>query len=707
MLAPNPLLQQLIESTIPVYPSVTGLHQPVTAKSLALFLYALGWAWILLIACTGWGRFTGKLVRVRSLPASVACSLGIAVFLFLGGLLNLMHGINSFVIFSLVAIGLLFYLYLRKERPEQYRWKGFWTQASPTARMLLITALLILIFRVAGTVRLAQFNVSDDSAAYLALPQKMLATHHFAADSFSERRNTSSLGGSYFLQNLVLSATSLPHVAMADRTLGLILTAGVVLDLGIALELSVFQISLLELLVFLVPQETFNLTFIILPVSLLLGIVWLISRAVDECIENPISYVFLAGAMGGATILLKSTYLPVVAALSIIPYLLLLALKKPKFALQLSFIAGLGVLAVLICWMIAMKLTSGTYLFPILGRGLDYSRYGLFHVGSRFPSERSLGKIFLQGFVLLIFAYIQLLSKPRTKQSRLCSAVLISCALSIIAINYETSADSIWRYNFPQFFTAVIVFYAASAAIVRYRQSRLSRLAFYLGIASMLSMIFYYDIAGRKPEPFHEIASEIMNQQPLVSGLSDRALTGPILRAEYRNVEAAIPQGDGVLEHVAYSFLFNYRSHDIRIMDWAGASAPLPGWPFRQDSSHIRKYLAQNSIRYVIFDYRYALQNDAGMCQDLTGPNRFSQWLRQQLWMNILVDDQLNQMMLRYRSIYNDGNIAVIDLTKPVPDHPIEEQIVTIDTDVDTVCSVIAYRYFAVHPMLLDVVGQR
>ena len=60
-------------------------------------------------------------------------------------------------------------------------------------------------------------------SGYLVFPQKMLATHHFAADPFSDRRVISSLGGSYILQAFVIAATSLSNIGMADRTLGLIL----------------------------------------------------------------------------------------------------------------------------------------------------------------------------------------------------------------------------------------------------------------------------------------------------------------------------------------------------------------------------------------------------------------------------------------------------------------------------------------------------
>ena len=106
----------------------------------------------------------------------------------------------------------------------------------------------------------------------------MLDMHHFAADPFSDRRVISSLGGSYMLQAFVIAATSLANIGMADRTLGLILIFFALLELGMAFGLSPSEIAAMELIAFLVPQETFNLTFTILPIALFLAMIWIISH---------------------------------------------------------------------------------------------------------------------------------------------------------------------------------------------------------------------------------------------------------------------------------------------------------------------------------------------------------------------------------------------------------------------------------------------
>ena len=154
MLAPYPIVEQLKNYHFPEYPTVTGLPQPITAHSLGEFFGALAWGALLLVAFAGWGRTTGRLFRVQRLPASVACSLGIATIIFIGGWLNLLHLIYPSFFFVLVAIGLALYLWLRSERLEEYGWLSFWNNSSRWSQLLVVITIVILMARVAATAEL-------------------------------------------------------------------------------------------------------------------------------------------------------------------------------------------------------------------------------------------------------------------------------------------------------------------------------------------------------------------------------------------------------------------------------------------------------------------------------------------------------------------------------------------------------------------------
>ena len=164
------LAQTLTNLNLAPYPTVTGLLQPITTRSLASFAGALLWAWLLLVSFTGWGRLTGRLFRGLRLPASVACALGIAVIVFLGSWLNLLHAIYPSVLFAITGVGLLLYGASRRQRPEEYRWLHFWKNSSRGSKILIVIALLILVLRIAATVRLSEFRIPDDGSGISRIP---------------------------------------------------------------------------------------------------------------------------------------------------------------------------------------------------------------------------------------------------------------------------------------------------------------------------------------------------------------------------------------------------------------------------------------------------------------------------------------------------------------------------------------------------------
>jgi len=706
MLAPdptvNPLIQLLIDYHFPAYPSVTGLQQPITARSLAGFFGALAWAWLLLVAFTGWGRLAGKLARVERLPASIACSLGIAAVIFIGGFLNLAHLIDRSVLFGVAGLGVLLYGSLLGERAEKYRWSQ-WRSVAPSprtwAQVLLVAAVAILALRVAAMVRISEFDAIDDGSAYLAFPGNLLAYHHLAPGPFSDRHIISSVGGGYVLQAMVLAATTLGNIGMADRVFGLVLLLAALWDLGIVFGLSLEQIALLEFLAFLVPQQTANLTYIVLPTVLLLSLLWFIFQTPEEVSGKAWRYAVLAGAIGGATVALKSTFLPCVGSFCLVPYVVMLWRRK-RLAFGLPIVAGAGALIVMAAWMLALKHSSGTYLYPVLGRGLDYSSYGIFHSFKIARTPRTVIKLFLHAVALFALAVVLVLFRWKSRRVLFGLSVLAGSALGITAFNLAAGGDSIWRYDFPQFFSAILIYFAVLAALSQGSlDTPKKKMAIGLAVVSMLGCVIYYDLAGTHPQLFRQARWESSRYLGALQGsLSGRSLSSPAIAGQYRAINAALPVDGATLENLADPFRLDQQAHRVLLMDWAGAAGPAPGWPFGKDATAVAKYLQHNSVRYVAYDRRYGRWMDASSCQVLERPQRYSAELYVLFWMTLLTHDQLNHLLERYQSLYDDGQIAVVDLTRPLKNALPEGAVWSIDTNKEAMCSTVMERYLK-HPL--------
>ena len=690
------IMREYFHDDLPVYPSVTGLPQPITTHSLLALIGALALCCLLLISFTGWGRLTTKLFRLPPLPTSVACALGIASVLFLGGWINLVQGIRIEVLAAIVLIGLGSYALLRRETPEENRWRNFIARATPTARWIFLAAFLVCAIKLAATIRTCLFNVPDDASAYLAFPQKMLATHSFAFDPFSDRRIISSLGGGYFLQTFFIAATGLTHVGMADRTAGLLLLVVALYDLGVLFQLAAWQIALMELLAFSSPQEADNLTYVILPLPLLLASVWLLRKVWDSPERSAqLRYAILSGGISGATVCLKSTYVPIAGMLAITVYLFAYFRKSTARLLLLFAATTLSTFLVLAAWMLAMHHASGTYLFPVLGHGFDYSHYGTVPTLPRFPTSRTIIKVFLQAIALLILSLTATaLAQPRS-QLRFALSILAASIVAITAFNYKTGGDFIWRYNYPQFFLAILVFYCTCIAIVnRSPDAKRSRAMLLLGVLSLTGMLFYYDVAGSDPRPFRDLRSNTGDlHKGLQASLSGRELESPAIQMEYTRVQNSIPAGATALEDTGYSFSFDFSRNRIFIMDWPGASAPPPGWPYGASANRLATFLKNNSVQYVIFDYNYAENIDVIVCDTLELPRKTSAEGRELSKLDVLTHGQMHSLLHSYRTIYDDGKIAVIDLNQITDPVAASRPNWTFQDDEDTVCRTVLQRY--------------
>ncbi len=500
----------------------------------------------------------------------------------------------------------------------------------------------------------------------------------------------------YWLQTFILAATSLANIGMADRTLGLLLLFAAVWDFGIAFGLPVEQIAVVEFIAFLVPQPTANLTFVILPIALLLALLWFIFQTDSEGSTYPWRHALLAGAIGGAAVALKSTFLPCVASFCLVSYLMIHWRRKNK-AFGLPLIAGLGAIVVLAAWMLAMRHTAGTFLFPVLGHGLDHTKVGVFGSFKIAKTPRTIIKLFLQGCVLLALGFGAFSLRIRDRRSLFCLSVMIGAAFGITAFNLAAGGDSIWRYGFPQFFSAILIYSIGLAAMSKKASSVGKRYAAWtLAIIPLIGCVFYHDVAGARPQPFRQIRWESAHYGPsLRASLSGQSLSSPALKAEYRALENSLPENGIVLENIAYPFLLNYKVHLIYMMDWPGAAGPAPGWPFGKDSSALGQYLRQSSVRYVLYDYRYAQWTDARSCQVLENPQRYSSELYVLFWMSLLAHSQLDALQSHYQSIYDDGKIAAIDLTRPIENAPADQPTWNANTDKEAMCSAVMSRYLA------------
>ena len=631
----------------------------MTPASLLHFLEALLWCALLFVSIGGYGAVLLRLFGLRRTSVALAATSGVGVVIFLGGCLNLIHAITTPVLLAMILFGLLAAIPLRislteSESPNE---AGNLPAASSRTLTLLILLLAVLFLaRLGASVRAGQYQASDDYNFYLAAPVKMLQLHHFAADPFSERRIMTSIGGSYFLQSLVLAALPLANVQMADRTLGLLLLAFMAYALANQFHLTRVQRLVFALLVIFTPQLQFNLTFVLLPSALFFGLVYLAAnRTLFD--DHPILLALLLGIVTGAVATTKSTYLP--HGVIFVACIALFHWRRHGIsagARTLLFAAPGG--AVMAPWMIAHHSTSGTFFYPTLGPGYEYTAYGLYPAPSGAGVSVIIHKVIPFCIPLLFLLLIEWVLGDRDEQGEAILALSAAAFSAALLVGIATGGDSVRRYNYPCMLPALVLLYIVFSRRVNAVPTA-RRWLILQACTAVLIVLGALTIWGNR------LSNELM-QIPwgLKFALTDSPIVPPSVQAEYAAVQRAIPTDAPALATVDNPFLFDFRAHSMGIADYPGAASLPPGWPSRQDGEALARYLLANHLRYLVYDYGYFAGFDRGAPHVIADASR-TQWIHSEARIALRSHQQYAELAQTRLHLYDDGNIYILDLASP------------------------------------------
>lgn len=635
----------------------------ITALSLLHFAGAILWSVLILLSVAGYGSLLLRLAGVRRVALATAAVAGFGIVLLLGGVLNLRGLITAPVLFGFLALGLV---------AGALGWvqRGAVNPAAdqpappPGTRIWLTTALLtafalMFALRLGASVHTPYYQISDDYNFYLASPVKMLETHHFASDPFSERRIMSSLGGNNFLEVLVLSALPIEDVQMADRAVGLLLLALLAFRLSRQFNLTRTQTAAFAALVLAMPQLQFNLTFVILPSALFLGMV---SVAADTgaLARKPWLQALLLGLIAGGIGTIKSTYI-VHGVLFFVVFALLETRRGSLLAgVQVLAIAGFGCLLVMFPWMLANHQASATWFYPSLGQGYHYSRYRLYPPPGNYDLRIIAKKVLPFNLPMVVIAAAIWIWGRRDAGSRAAVTLAIAAAVASILVGIATGGDSVRRYNYPCILPAILLLYPVFASRVNYpaggssdgrrwRLVELASAAFILLVAVYVGLNTFTYEYGWYLRSFR-------------ASLTDLRITSPDVRAEYAALQAAIPKDGAVLETLAYAFLLDFGHHRIYMADVPGGASLPPGWPARQSGEALSEYLQRSGIRYLAYSYHDGVElTDEAALYTMHDPHA-TQWIHSENALQLDAHHQYEELAQTRRHVFDDGKLFVLDL---------------------------------------------
>jgi len=575
----------------------------VLAVILMLFVSFCGWG-LLLAKFSGFGH-----QEHFGLMACVGCAL----FLVIGGVLNLMAWISPPVVQTMVALGIAVYLTMKRGRLSKiHKW-----HVGLSWRRMLVLAVVLCVLAAPTAVNLGTswasvFNSADDFKAYLVFPQKMLANGELGDEPFNMRRMETSLGGQSFLHAVLLTFVPLHRLNSLEWGLGALLLAGMLIGHAKILGLPWAWRAGLGAIVALIPWPVVNTTSVITGAALFVALLYvtrwyaLPGREGGGWANNTqrvnAAPIALAGVIVGGLASAKSSHIVGVAAILPVAYLVRGDMPFGSRLKELLLVGVTATIAVL-PWMISMYNSNGTFLYPALGQGFHAPREYI-----AFPETGvvQLKEVVKDGLELItsppmltaILAVIIAQGSSRMLGARLGLAMVIGAiggGLLLAAINPYGPYHSI--RHLTCFVLATVLFLAIEYLATSKSTGRDTKVMHRVHVVAPVLLAFL--LGAYLPEierkftnvwymAFHsesDPAYSLAEQKDTLAILQNRSLSG-----------------ERILVYAPGKFMWDYARNPVYVMDEPYVVSPPPGLPKNADD--MGDYLVSHDIKKVVVDIR-------------------------------------------------------------------------------------------------------
>jgi hypothetical protein len=306
-----------------------------------------------------------------------------------------------------------------------------------------------------------------------------------------------------------------------------------------------------------------------------------------------------------------------------------------------------------------MYQSSGTLLYPLLGKGYHGSAYG-----SYLHQDMTLLKaikiaigsaINVYGVSLWLLGFAILHRRTRSISGREAAlSLLISAGLGIPILGFSTGGLDSYRYSFPFVSIALIVLMIiAFTHSESGEQSKLSNTAPLL-ISMLVAGIMIGNNSSNLKIRYSEFAGNIK------SGINNVALVSEQQIAQHIKMQQSIAEGETLLTRLEKPFLLNFKRNKIFLADWPGGSSPPPGMPLYKGSEPLADYLTSQSIKYVAYSYT----KEAGYSQSFHSSDNYTEniWQRNQADNAWDFQANLKELGNTRKRVYDDGDIFILDL---------------------------------------------
>ncbi|MDX2035493.1 MAG: hypothetical protein SFX72_02490 [Isosphaeraceae bacterium] len=552
------------------------------------------------VGFSGWGGFfTRRVLRDRQAGWGIFPATGMALTVVVGGVLDLLSAISATRLDLWIGIGCL--LCVREfisdrarvaSSLDSVRWSR-WSSAAGWGVALWAS------IRILSSVHPESLNEFDDLTGYVVYPTRMLQSGGIGVDPFNARRLESSLGGMSILHACVLGHASDQHLPMVDLGIGLAAALGAAAEFARSRRMKSTLLAAPLLMVAYDPTPMTNITAVMTGIAFTIGLIAAVERP-GRGWGRVVSIALFASALCAV----KSSYIPVAV--------LFLAIHYLDRAIRLrEFGEGVGVLILTslmtLPWMIGLKASSGTLLYPILGRGFHGSVHGTFvppssHLGGAgYLRNLVVGLTDPNGAAALIGASISMIlgwSRTRDEGEGRVSVAFQAAVLlnTLVMLRLFEFVDAL-RYLSPLFTVSLVVSLVDLGGLASREHSRESSGNASSAFAAMMFVTAFALGASWWSSRSLIVKPTVRNALHLLEG---GRLTSPEEIDAARRAQGTIEPGEPVLVWTAKPYLLDFRRNPLYVLDWPGVAGPAPGLPIGRGGEAVARYLETVGIRRIL-----------------------------------------------------------------------------------------------------------
>jgi len=635
--------------------------------------YFLSFAWgiWILISFLGWGTAINRLLFPKQrVDWGERAAWGIAWSVIFGGLLNVTWTISQAAILIYICSGALYGII------DAWRNKTFLAnklnqlikafQSNKFWAIGTFIAFLLAFWQYAGCVYSYTFSAIDDYQAYFVFPEKMLQIGSLGADPFSERRLVSSLGGQSFLLALSFSVLGERSGYLIDPGCALLVTLGLLI--GYCQRKQISKTATLAIAIGLLSLNPIrlNTSGVLIPVCLFFALFNLLEGDRLKATNIP-NNAAIVGLLAAAICALKSTWIPSCILFFTFSYFFYIMGSKTQDKAIYEFCLAAILLSLFVLpWSISLYQSSGTLLYPILGKGFHGSVYGGSvklpnsvmdpMVAIKFKLYVILGIIYILGVLGIRFWIIGTSKKQIAREAAV--SIFISSVMGTAIIAFTTGSADNYRYSYPQLVVMFAVFILIIVENIEHNKLSIK----FKKIAS-LSAVVWSVLVVIKSHQYNEFRSYKESIDNIAWGVNNVPLVTLEEREKYAKMLDSVPQESIVLTRLENPFLMNFKKHTVWIADVPGGASLPPGMPSFKGEEALADYLVSKSIRYVAYSYA----NEANFPRHFFEPKLIpnpNKWLENQALNAFEFQDSLQKLGKTRKRIYDDGQNFVIDMLK-------------------------------------------